>query len=108
MKNIELKVSSWNDGKHNPNGNGYGIRVEKKGREYFNKNDSIIKLSIENAEFINIKITDGFWKNCPEFRDKRIGEWLIENKFAPWKKGNTPKFSLSILKNNQFLLQKNE
>ena len=53
---IKLKVSAWNDGKHNPNGNGYGIRVGNKGREFFEKNISDIKLSIENSDFIKIKI----------------------------------------------------
>jgi hypothetical protein len=103
---IKIKVSSWNDGKHNPNGNGYGIRVGVKGRNYFEKDVSIIKLSIEKSEFIDIKITDGFWRNCTEFRDKRIGEWLIKNSFAPWKKSENPKFILSVLNNNQFHLEK--
>ncbi|WP_299064302.1 hypothetical protein [uncultured Polaribacter sp.] len=102
----KLKVSSWNDGKHNQNGNGYGIRVGKKGREFFNKNISEIKLSIEKTEFIKVRLSSGFWRNCPEFRDKRIGEWLISNNFAPWKKGKTPKFNLTILDNNEFHLER--
>jgi hypothetical protein len=102
----KLKLSSWNDGKQNLNGNGYGIRVGKKGREFFNENISEIKLSIENSEFIKVKLSSGFWKNCPEFRDKRIGEWLISNNLAPWEKGKTPKFNLTILDNNEFNLEK--
>ena len=102
----KLLVSSWNDGKHNPNGNGYGIRVGKKGREYFKKNISTIKLSIENSDFIDIKITNGFWRNCTEFRDKRIGKWMIKNNFAPWRKGQNPKFYLSVLDDNQFILER--
>ena len=102
----KMKVSSWNDGKQNPNGNGYGIRVGKKGREFFKENISEIKLSIEKSEFIKIKLSPGFWRNCPEFRDKRIGEWLISNNLAPWKKGENPKFHLTVLENNEFLLEK--
>jgi hypothetical protein len=103
---VKLKVSSWNDGKHNPSGNGYGIRVGVKGREHFEKNISIVKLSIENSDFIDITITDGFWRNCTEFRDKRIGEWFIKNNLAPWKKGDNPKFILTVLNNNMFHLEK--
>ena len=102
----KLKVSALNDGKHNSNGNGYGIRVGNKGREFFKKDISDIKLSIENSDFIRIKITDGFWNKCTEFRDKRIGEWMIINKIAPWKKGNNPKFNLTVLDNNKFHLEK--
>ncbi|MFD0990758.1 hypothetical protein ACFQ1R_11670 [Mariniflexile jejuense] len=102
----KLKVSSWNDGKQNPNGNGYGIRVGKKGRDYFKKDMSEIKLSIEKSKFFEIKLSLGFWRNCPEFRDKRIGEWLILNNLAPWKKGKNPKFNLTVLGNNEFLLER--
>jgi hypothetical protein len=103
---IKLKVGCWNDGKHNPSGNGYGIRVGVKGREYFEKNILKINLSIENSEFFEVKITEGFWRNCTEFRDKRIGEWMIKNNFTPWKKGEPPKFNLTVLPNNKFHLEK--
>ncbi|SFD45575.1 hypothetical protein SAMN04489722_1102 [Algibacter lectus] len=102
----KLKVSSWNDGKQNPNGNGYGIRVGVKGREYFEKNITKINLSIENSDFFEVKITNGFWRNCTEFRDKRIGEWMIMNNLAPWKKGENHKFNLTVLPNNKFHLEK--
>ncbi|MDE1206837.1 hypothetical protein [Tenacibaculum larymnensis] len=102
----KLTVSAWNDDKHNQRGNGYGIRVGVKGRDFFEEKISEINLSIENSSFFKVKITSGFWKDCPEFRDKRIGKWLIENNFTFWKKGMPPKFYLTVLGNNQFLLEK--
>ena len=102
----KIKVSAWNDGKHNLKGNGYGISVGKKGRKFFKKDITSINLSIENSYFIQVKITNGFWNKCTEFRDKRIGEWMITNNLAPWKNRKNPKFNLTVLENNKFHLER--
>lgn len=102
----KIKVSGWNNGKHHPGGNGYGIRVGVSGREYFSKERSSFFLSIENSDFIEIKLTGGFWRNCTEFRDKRIGKWLLKNRLAPWRKGENPKFYLTVLGDNKFILER--
>ena len=103
---IKLKVSSWNDGKHNPTGSGYGIRVGNEARKYFRRDTNTIRLSIENSAFFEVNITGGFWNKCPEFRDKRIGEWMIKNGFAPWEKGKPTRFNLFVTGENEFLLER--
>ena len=102
----KIKVSSWNDGKHDSRGKGYGIRVGKNNRFLFDKNWKRIELSVEGKDFFEVSITSGFWRNCPEFRDERIGRWFYENNFAPWNKGETPKFSLTKINERKFRLDK--
>ena len=103
----KFKGSAWNDGKHNSEGKGYGIRIGKKNRDlYFDENWKEIQLSIENDDYFKIKITDGFWRNCTEFRNQLIGQWLIKIGYSHWEKGKPPKFHLIKVKNNNFLLEK--
>lgn len=100
-----IKVSSWNDGKHDSRGNGYGIRVGKKNRHLF-KNFEDFELSIEENNSFKVVLTNGFWNNCPEFRNINIGKWMIQNKFAPWEKGKNPKFTLSKINEKKFRLDR--
>jgi len=102
----KIIVSSWNNGKHDPRGNGYGIRIGKNNRLLFDKNWESFELSIEGNDFFEVSITSGFWRNCPEFRDERIGQWFISNNLAPWKKNENPKFILTKLNDRKFRLDK--
>lgn len=101
----KILVSSWNDGKHDSRGNGYGIRVGKKNRYLFEKITEF-ELSIEDNKSFIIVLTLGFWNNCPEFRNINIGKWMIQNKFAPWEKGKNPKFTLSKINEQKFKLER--
>jgi len=71
---IKVEVSSWNKGKHDPRGKGYGIRIGKRNRILFERHWKNIELSIVGRNPIEVAITSGFWKDCPEVRDERIGK----------------------------------
>ena len=104
----KITVSAWNNGKHDPRGNGYGIRVGKNNRYLFERNWESIELSIEGSDFFQVPITPGFWRNCPEFRSTKIGEWFINKRLAPWELGQTPKLSLTKIDGNKFKLEQEE
>ena len=36
--------------------------------------------------------TPSFWKNCPEFRDSRIRDWMLEHQVWPWPYRDPPKY----------------
>lgn len=99
-------ASGWNNGKHDTRGNGYGIRVGKNNRFLFDKNWEYVELSIEGSDFFQVPITSGFWKNCPEFRSAKIGEWFVRKNLAPWELGHTPKFSLTKIDGSKFRLDR--
>jgi hypothetical protein len=45
----------------------------------------------------NVKITDGFWNNCPELRDKAIGLFLIKYNIHEWVSGKTNKLIFVVI-----------
>lgn len=104
-KNIEFIVSTWSNGKPTKKGSGLGIRIEKKDRDkYFDNSFHEIVLTMDLKTY-NIKITDGFWKNCPELRDKAIGLFLIKYNIHEWISGKTNKLILEKIDNKSFILR---
>lgn len=94
-----MRVSAWNDG-----GNGYGINIDRLNRDrYFSRSWTGIKVEID-GQFHEFPLTVSFWRNCTEFRGKRIGAWLQEKGLAPWPKGKPPQFELEPLGGNRFRL----
>lgn len=83
-KNIEFIVSTWSNGKPTEKGSGLGIRIEKNDRDkYFDNSVHEIDLTMD-SKIYNIKITDRFWENCPELKDKEIGLFLIRHNIHMW------------------------
>ena len=79
-----MEVSTWF-------GSGiYGVRVGAMNREqYFDRTWSTIEVEMDD-EFHRFSLTRGFWKKCPEFRDRGqpvIREWLrrtIKEKYGAY------------------------
>jgi hypothetical protein len=84
-----MRVNGWNNG-----GQGYGIRVgpENRGR-YFSRSWRSIEVEI-GGQSHGFRLTDSFWRQCPEFRGRAVGEWLKKNGLAPWPKGAPPTLEL--------------
>jgi len=99
-------VTAWNNGKHYKSGAGYGLKIKIAGRdENFFKDWGNIIIYLEgfsNPFEVNINKLS-FWSlDCRELINKDIGLWLLENKKAPWPKGNPPKIKLEKIKDNIF------
>jgi len=97
-----VKVSTWFG-----SGN-YGVRVGIENRtQYFNPSWISIIVDIDKQEH-TFKLTNGFWNQCPEFRDNKkspiIKNWLIKYKTLNWPKYQTPKMELLPLGGNMFKL----
>ena len=100
-------ITGWNNGSpNNQTGAGYGIRVSKRDRDlYFRREWKEVEIEIEN-EIVVVSISRSFWRNCSELRSSKIGKWMLKNGYAPWSKGNAPKFELIPLSGNRFKLLK--
>jgi hypothetical protein len=102
MEGHGMRASAWNDGKTT-----YGISVGKPNRKkYFNPDWKVIKVEIE-GHFHTFDLTPGFWKDCPEFRDRGkpvIREWLQRHRSLKWPRGQPPKVELVPLGNGEFRL----
>jgi hypothetical protein len=94
-----MRVTAWNNG-----GEGYGIRVGEANRErYFDSGWSVIEVEIA-GEMCPFRLAGSFWRDCPEFRGKPIGDWLKLQGLAYWAVGNPPEFELTPLGGNRFRL----
>lgn len=97
-----MKASAWKGG-----GNTYGVRVGIPNREkYFKPHWKTIEVLIDGKSH-TFKLTPGFWKNCPEFRDSGstvIRDWLEENHSLSWPKGKPPQIELLPLLTGRFRL----
>lgn len=94
MKNVPFTlVSAWNNGNHHSSGAGCGIRFRRGDLETLFPEPGSIRLRIgeKGAEECTIRLSNSFWKGCPEIRDKRIGLWLINSGLGCWEKGRPPK-----------------
>jgi len=102
---MEIEVTAWNNGEWHTSGAGYGLRVPPKDRDkFFKKEWKLVKLVLEDiSNSIEVSIDkSSFWKDCPELISKKIGEWLLKRRFAPWKEGPPPKFLMVPLGENRF------
>lgn len=100
-----MECSAWKNG--NISSPTYGIRVGISNRDlYFNVNWNIIEVEIDGINY-KFELTPGFWKDCPEFRDKGsivIQEWLKKNHTLSWPYRQPPHMHLIPVNGNQFRL----
>jgi hypothetical protein len=98
-----MNASAWNGG-----ASAYGIRVGIPNRDqYFDQSWDEIEVEIE-GEVHRFALTAGFWKNCPEFRDRGrsiIRDWLRRHHTIDWARGEPPQVQLTPLGGNRFRLE---
>jgi len=100
-----MKAVGWNNGKFHKSGAGFGIKINKKDRDrYFRTEWESIVLDIEEDIEIKVNLSPSFWHGCTEFRNIRIGQYMIDKELVPWQKGNPPKFELEPLSERRFKL----
>lgn len=101
-------VTAWNNGKYFSSGAGYGLKIKRIDRDSFFNRDwhDVILMLPEMRQELTININKAsFWNGCRELIHKDIGLWFFSNQYAPWLKGNPPKFELMKHKENIFVLK---
>ena len=92
-------VSAWSGG----NGT-YGLRVGRENRDrYFDRRWDEIQLEIDDKNH-RLRITAGFWNQCPEIRSPVVRTWLRRHRTLEWPRGRPPKMELVHLGENRFML----
>jgi hypothetical protein len=98
-----MQVSAWSNGSRP-----CGIRVGIPNRDQsFERSWETIEVNID-GQFHQFPLTEGFWRNCPEFRDSGdsiIHDWLHRHGNDEWPKGDPPKFKLTKIGGNRFQLE---
>jgi hypothetical protein len=97
-----MVVTAWNNGEGQ-----YGIRVGKENRDrYFDPSWQRIEVEVDGGVH-TFKLTPGFWKGCPEFRDRgstAIRDWLQKRNALDWPKGQPPRYRLIPIEGRRFRL----
>jgi hypothetical protein len=97
-----MDATAWNNG-----GGTYGIRVGFPNRErFFDRSWTAVEIEID-GEVRQFPVRGGFWRHCPEIRDKGepvIREWLCRHRTLKWAKGDPPRMELVPVGENRFRL----
>lgn len=100
-------VSGWKTGAPNiKTGVGFGLKIKQKDRDkYFQIKWPDVKIELEKGNWVEVNLSDSFWRDCIELRNSKIGRWMLENGLAPWPKGNPPKLELKSIGDRKFKLK---
>lgn len=89
-----MKATGWRGGPPNTTGAGYGISISRNDRnKYFDPDWNTVTLDVGDERIV-VELSVSFWKNCTELRSKKIGEFMLANGLAPWRKRQPPVFEL--------------
>jgi hypothetical protein len=97
-----VRVSAWSNGSGT-----FGVHVGARNRAvHFDPDWSEVTVEIDGANH-RFGLTDGFWRKCPEFRDRGapiIREWLRKYRTTEWERGDPPVMELVPLGGRRFRL----
>ena len=94
-----MRVKSWSDGRRT-----FGLRVGVPNSDCFFQPDwDEVEIEIEGAAHL-IRITGGFWNQCPELRDPVLRDWLQRHRSLQWPNGAPHSAELVPLGGNRFRL----
>lgn len=92
-------ATCWNNGSHNANGSGYGIKLTLAERDsLLDSNWETVDLELPNSEVIkgvNCSKASMWHGSCRELIHREIGLWMRNSNIAPWEKGSPPKLRLA-------------
>ncbi len=84
-------------------GGTFGFRVSKQDRKFF-RQLSKVRLELPNPRGepcqIEIRLSQSFWRECPELRSKEIGGWMFRRGNWPWPEGKPPKYKAKMKGNH--------
>ena len=108
-------VSASNNGRQsNSTGAGYRLNIGIPNRKqiFGKRRPEMVTLKLvadnESSRKVNVRIRKCFWNKCPQFRDKGIGRWFIDNGFIdkngerPWPKWSPPQFRMTLIGLDKF------
>lgn len=92
QRGMPMQVKAWCNG-----GLAYGIRIGIRNRDHhFQRDWCEIEVELDGTSH-SFRLTPGFWRSCPEFRDAGapvIRRWLERRGALTWPSGKPPRFEL--------------
>src|SRR3954471_4032950 len=98
-----MHATAWHNSVPSTDPTGYGIKFTKPDRDrYFRTEWDSIVLELDESEETSVPLAPSFWRSCSELRSGAIGQWLIDQRVAPWPRGNPPGVVVHHLDGNRF------
>lgn len=102
-----MRVVGWSNGQPLPTGAGYGVRLSGHDRdEYFDPGWHEVIVDLDHGEVARVSLSKSFWRSCSELRSAAIGRWLLQQRPAPWPRGEPPAIMLRHVVGNRFELRR--
>lgn len=103
-------VTAWKSTANPITGGGYGLKVRVEDRDrYFRREWRTVTLELEGSDRpVEVKVgKPSFWnETCHELTSQEIGRWLLDNGYAPWPKGNPPKFIMEVVADRRYVVRR--
>jgi len=99
-----MRAAAWNNGHFTSTGTGYGLSINAGERDrWFRRTWPSVILDLPNGRTgIRVRLSNYFWRNCPELRSAEVGRWLIGIDHQRWPRGKPPAFTLIQVRGNHF------
>jgi len=106
---MTFNAKTWNNGKRNSSGAGYGIKIKMQDREqFFNRNWKTVILHLDGySKSVDSNVAKkSFWtKTCGELIRKDIGIWLLQNNCAVGTLGWLFEVRMTIIGEREFKIE---
>jgi hypothetical protein len=102
----EMIVTAWKVGASEEEVSTYGLRIGIPNRDkFFQREWASISLTFHGASnLIQVEMTSGFWRRCPELRSPAIKAWLKQQGLLTWPRGRPPMFRMEQIEGNRFVV----
>lgn len=102
-----MRAVGWSNGQPLPTGAGYGVRLSGHDRdEHFDPGWHEVIVDLDHGEVARVSLSKSFWRSCSELRSAAIGRWLLQQRLAPWPRGEPPAMMLHHIVGNRFELRR--
>lgn len=101
-----MRVTAWKNGSFSNPRVSYGIRVGVENRNrHFQRQWRSVVIQTDDGLSEDVRVSDGFWKKCPELRHNFLTGWFKRRGLVPWPERRPPEFDLNVIAGNRFLLR---
>ena len=102
-----MEVKAWKSGLFSKRSVTYGIRIGAENRDrHFRREWTSIAIQTDDGSAVEVPLTAGFWRHCPEMRHAFFGDWFTNHRLVPWPPGRPPTFDLEFISGNRFTLKR--
>lgn len=98
-----MRAVAWHNGSSPNEAAGYGLKFTEVERDQaFDRSWTEVVVELEGDGVATIALSPSFWRTCSELRSTHVGRWLLDQRAAPWPRGNPPGVAVRHVAGNRF------